>query len=178
MTEKAGLLGKIIMVAILLIMGSILVGVTADQTIKNTVKTSVVNETISLAPARNGTGSLNTSYVFSVAHPATGTNLEIAECLPRATFVMKNSTGATMAATTNYVLSESGDGTFNVTNVVPLNNSVSNTTYVSYSYCQDGYITNSDWAKTILNLVAGFLALMLFGGAVVVMYMIYKDVSE
>ena len=49
-----------------------------------------------------------------------------------------------------------------------------NTTYVTYTYCPNEYVT-SGWAKNITNLVPGFFVLALFIAAAFIIFYILRN---
>lgn len=148
-----------------------LISALAVQVDLKTTTASVVNETISIASARNSSGQLNTSKVFYPTYYATGWQKTDGDssCLPGNNgFVLLNSTGATMTNGTNYAVAS--DGSFTLLSVAPLNGTAtSNTTYVSYNYCPSDYV-NSSWGRTLLNLVIGMLCIAILIVGVIAAY--------
>jgi hypothetical protein len=175
--ENTGMLGKVILAAVLMIFGSVIIGVIADSTYPTTIKTSVASEVHNVLPTyaagRNVT-HINPTIVYSLTNKA---NTYGGNC-PITNFALKNSSGVAFTDTDDYVV-DTSKGTYTLVSsatavaTLPLAN---NNTYASYEYCGTGYV--SGWGGNILNMVAGFMALMLFGAAVAVMYSIYKDVAE
>jgi len=175
--ENTGLLGKIILAAVLMLFGAVIVGIIADSTYPATIKSlssSEVHNVLKTYATGRNTTDINPTVVYSLTNKE---NTYGGDC-PITNFVLKNSSGVAFTVTDDYIVSLS-DGTYKLVNsatalaTLPLAN---NNTYATYNYCGDNYV--SGWGGNILNMVAGFLALMLFGAAVAVMYSIYKDVAE
>lgn len=168
-------LGKVILAAVLMIMGAVLIGVIADNTIDKTTKNLVQAEQIALD--LKGYPHINTTKVYTVTNAPD--DWKVADC-PLTNFAIKNASGTAITLTTDYTVTLSA-GTFKLLDTTATNTTNNfygdnNKTYVDYEYCADDYM-NSSWGRSIMNLIAGFLALVLFGAAVGVMYSIYKDVK-
>lgn len=175
---------KLILAFVVLIVGLALIGSVANNTNSVTDKTGVSAETLDISSARLGTGSCPMSIDPTVALSLTNspTGWKTADC-PITNFVMLNQTGETATVTTDYVLFAS-NGTLLLKNttawVLPncsatgTGTETSNTTILSYIYCQDEYV-NIAWGRTILDLVAGFFALALLGISVGLFYGVAKD---
>src|SRR3990167_4740165 len=87
-----------------LILGAVLITVVADQVQTVTSKAGIANETISIASARPLAGNLsvNESKVFTIANPPTTWKIADADCAIN-DFALRNQTGATLTADTDYV---------------------------------------------------------------------------
>jgi hypothetical protein len=178
MKENIGLLGKVILAAVLMIFGAVIVGVVADASYGTTIKTIATSEVHNVLPTiatgRNST-AINATIVYTLTNAATTYG---SDC-PITNLVLKNSSGATFTDTTDYV-ADLSKGTYTLVNsahavaTLPVAN---NNTYATYSYCGPNYI-NSTWGSSIMNMLGGFMALLLFGAAVGIMYSIYKDVTD
>lgn len=170
-THGKGLLGKVILAAVLLIFGAVVVGIVADASYPNTIKTPVSKEAHALKnPAVTG---INTTAVYTV----TNSNTYGGDC-PLTSFSITNQSGSALTLTDDYTV-DLNAGTYQLKNTTATLGLVGayNNSYASYSYCGTGYV-NSTWGNSILNMVGGFMALLLFAAAVGVMYSIYKDVTD
>lgn len=146
---------------ILMAMGIIVALVILQQVFSSqtamTTKSNIVNETLSLSGARSGTGTINTSYYFNLANgcPETIGNWRLSggnDCDISVTRIY-NATGSLLTVNTDYVVNNtagagltactSSAGDIRFLNTLAVNNSGSNTTYVTYTYCADGYSTDS-----------------------------------
>lgn len=159
---------KIITAFVTLVLGIALMGSLATNTNTPTTLTTVTNEPISIVGARLTSGSINTSYTFTVANPPTG--WKVLDC-PLSSIVYGNSS-TDYVLTTDYALTAS-------TGVLTLVNSTrvfygGNSTLVDYSYCADSYL-NSSFGRSSLNLVPGFFAIALLLIGVGFTYSVLKD---
>jgi len=166
--------GKIIMAFFMVIVGVVLIATISNNSAAVTDKINIVNETVSIASARNLSGTtfaLNYSVDISVTNAPTG--WKSTDC-PLGSFSMVNQSGTAMTDTTDYDVDES-TGTLNFLNTLIANMSgTSNTTYASYTYCSDDYL-NSAWGRSVMNLIAGFFALALLGIGLTLFYGILRD---
>ena len=132
-----------------------------------TEKQTVTNETLDITSARINDTDVNSSVVFDV-----GKYAEIREgwqdqgdC-PMTGFAMINESGTAMTSGTDYVISGSGGNLTLRSEIGIVNGSIgSNTTYITYSYCDDGYAT-SGATRSIAEFIMIFAALGLLGFAV------------
>lgn len=171
-SEGKGMLGKIILGAVLIILGAVIISVVAEQALTKTDTRGVAAESHALTtPA---VGNINTTAMYTVNYPPTG--WKVADC-PITSFVIKNQSGGNqLTLTTDYTFN-SNNGTYYLKNTTATVQYIGafNKTYVDYKYCADDYL-NSSWGRTVLNMVAGFIAIMLLVAAAAVFYSIYKDV--
>jgi hypothetical protein len=141
------------------------VGTIASEGQKVTDLTGVVDETVSLSSVRDATdGGIIAGGNVSVAQ-AYGSDWRISDTDCTMTGVsIKNSTGGTLTVTTDYTF-DTSTGIITYVNTQDVNQSgLSNTTTVTYAYCQAGFLGES-WNRTVIDLVPGFfsLALLLIG---------------
>ena len=141
-----------------------------------TGKINVVSEVVDISDARNESGTtfdLNYSVDIIINSDNIPTGWKLTDC-PISTFSMTNLSGYDMISGTDYDF-VSTTGVLNFLNTATSNNSgMSNTTYASYDYCQDGYL-NIAWGRSIMNLIAGFFALAILGLGLGLFYSVAKD---
>ncbi len=134
--------------SIILSLMIILIALSFIQSVANTKeeqvsKTSVVNETLDISSARNESGTthaLNYSVDLTITNNPTG--WKTTKC-PLGSFTLSNASGYVMTDATDYDIDES-TGVVNFYNTLIANmTGNSNTTYASYNYCEDGYLTSS-----------------------------------
>lgn len=108
-------------------------------------------------------GAVNASYHFTLAGAVTtGTwKADYPECAV-STIILKNQSGSAMTLTAHYSF-VAGTAVMELVNTLPLNQSTSNSTTVSYDYCSADYVTG--WGQTVTNLIVGFFAIALVGAA-------------
>jgi len=164
---------KLVIAFFTMLLGIVLIGTIADSGSLHTNKFTV-NETLDIGPAVVGTSSatseINESVNLTLANAPTG--WKVADC-PITSFSMYNQSGSVLTVTTDYILTASA-GTLSLTNTTALNQSSSNDTQVSYTYCGDDYL-NLTWGRSIMNLVAGFFALAILGISLGLFYSVAKD---
>jgi len=177
---------KIVLAAMTILIGIILTGVIATQNYAKVSKTAVINETINIASARNSTGSINESVRFYPVHfieSASGWRYDdeysddsgcSADDLTTK-ITATNLSGTALTDPTDLVRVTSGYVTFK--NNVKLNGTgTSNITYFSYLYCPEDYLTQR-WSRSVINMVVGFMALLILIIGVYYFYDIFKEVS-
>ncbi len=178
---------KIVLAFVTLLVGVILVGVVASETIARTDKTIISNETITIdaQTAWNVTGAggcvSNQTYEH---YPANGpTGWKTTDCpLTSVEFGNANSTGSSgWTLDTDYQI-DLATGNVTLLNTTKVNDICSNdegntnTTYIDYTYCSDDYL-NLSWGRTVLDLVAGFFAIAILMISVGLFYSIGKDAN-
>lgn len=173
----------LILAFVALILGVVLIGSVATNTLATTTKSVAANELVTITDARLAGNQINESKWFTLTYGkpyATAWRSDTSGCTLTDLGVTNGST--TLVANTDYVLNTSwnGEGTattigdikfLNTTTTVE---SIPNTTYVSYSYCPDGYLTQA-WTRSVNNLVPGFFALALLIIAVGLFYSVARD---
>jgi hypothetical protein len=186
MKNKKGQLGVggiVVLVMGIVIALVILQAVFSSQT-QMTTKTNRVNESLSLAAARTGT-SINGTHYFNLANgcPFIIGNWRLSDtsdcALSGVTVMFAN--GTLLAANTDYVVNTTAgtnlaactqtQGDIRFINSSTLGASMANATVVSYTYCGDGYVTNSG-SRTIASLI-GLLA-----AVAVLTFVIYMGVKQ
>jgi len=80
------------------------------------------------------------------------------------TFEFRNQTNVTMVNGTDYVF-WADNGTFVLLDTPDMNTSEDNATYYDYTFCPEGYMTNSS-SRTVANLILIFAALGLVSFAI------------
>lgn len=137
--KTMGVLGTILMVFIAVIVGISLLRATADNVDEIVNTNTITNESF--------TGNIGqyVSLGFDDWASVQG---------------VRNHTGATLAANTDYVVNLTG-GSINIT-VAGNNSDASTTYYADYTFYPDNYVKNAP-ARTITNLVLIFGALAIIG---------------
>ena len=167
---------KIVIGFFMIIVGLALIGAIANNGDAVVSQKVVINETFDISDARNLTGTtfaLNYSVDITIASANIPSGWKTTECVLSG-FSLVNQSGTALTDTTDYDVAES-TGIVNFYNTLNANMSgTSNTTYVSYTYCPDGYLTIA-WGRSIINLVAGFFALAILGLGLGLFYSVAKD---
>jgi len=166
--------GKIILAFFMVILGVVLIGAIANGSDLVTSKTGIVNETVSIASARNNSGAdfdINSSAEIIIANAPSG--WKVTDC-PISSFSMKAENGTILVSATDYTLTAS-TGTLTFMNTSEVNQEgLTNVTTADYTFCPDAYL-NIAWGRSILNLIAGFVALAVLGVGLGLFYSIAKD---
>lgn len=168
---------KLIMAFVTLVIGIALIGVITTETGGVTSQDATLNETIDLTDYKSGminVSGINTTLVLDLDNAYTTSNWQYddGQCTVAVTsYAMDNATEAT--AGTDYNITANGglalfDSGFWHTE------SASNTTYITYTACQDDYMTLG-WGRSILNIVPGFFAIALLMVSLGLFYSIAKD---
>lgn len=167
-------MGKLIAGFIMLILGASLIVVIADNGLNVTDKNSVAAEVHAITVAA---GNVSETATYTVTNAPTG--WKSTDC-PITNFAIKNVSGLNpLTLTTDYTLTAS-TGVYQLKNTTATRaylyggSAPYNNTYASYTYCGDDYM-NLGWGRTSINLVAGFFALALLGGALGLFYSIAKE---
>jgi len=167
---------KIVIGFFMVIVGVVLIAAVANGSDLVTSKIDIVSETVDISDARNLSGAdfaLNYSVDITIVNPPS--DWKTTEC-PISGFSLTNESGTAMTDATDYDIDES-TGIINFYNTLIANmTGTSNTTYASYTYCQDEYL-NIAWGRSIMNLVAGFFALAILGLGLGLFYSVFKDVG-
>jgi len=120
-----------------------------------TNKNPVINETI-IMPRNATTDVINSSVVRTISQSGNAR----AACLIDNIAVVNSATGATFTSGGDYLFTPSaGTLVFYNTYVTQMANTT-NTTYVSYNYCQEGYNQDSS-SRTVAGLIGLFSVLIL-----------------
>lgn len=171
--EKDKTLATIISVSVLIILSVAFLTSLVTQTSVNTEKTVVSDEAIALEDTGNST--INTTAVYTVTNYPTSWKIE--DC-PLTLVYIKNQSGTALTETTDYVFNYSY-GTFTLKDTEAAEGLVGvfNNSYVTYSYCGDGYVSQS-WGRTVLNTTLGLLAIAILAVGVYFVYSLYKTEEE
>lgn len=170
-----GITGKLILGFLTLLIGAVLITVVASESLGVTDKTVIDEEAEAFTVTPVSSDSPNTTETHTVTNAPTG--WKVADC-PLTSVTIKNATGdAALTEDTDYTLTESA-GTWVFINSTAtqglVSNAAANTTYVTYTYCQDGYLTLG-WGRTVVNLVAGFFALAILLASIGIFFSVAKD---
>ena len=149
--DNTPLVGIMISVFIAILLGVVMLSISADQVnditgLKSTTDASVT-QTINLSAAV-------ATAATTVTEAPTGWKAN-GECA-LTNFVLTNSTGTALTLTTDYAV-DLDAGTYTLVNSTAVAALSDNVTIASYTYCPDGYQTGFGGAS--LNLVPGFFAL-------------------
>jgi len=160
---------------IVLIMGAVLIGTIASLTAEKTQIISIANESFDLSSLRvlSGGGGINDTLTLNVANAytsgwrLTGDLPEICNMSANVVLLNQSEEVVDYGSLQNFTMTFYGQVNLNNTEV--LNGTVSNGTFISYTYCEDGYLVDS-WNRSVLNLVPGFFALAILGAALYGIY--------
>ena len=188
MKDKKGQLGVggiVILVMGIVVVLVILQAIFGYQT-QVTTKTNIVNETLTKTAAISATGHINTSYWFALdgGCPQTTDNWRLTDTSDCALsgITVSLSNGTALVLNTDYVINSTGgvnhatctDGDLygDISFKDTLNvNKTDNATKISYTYCQDGYSTNSG-SRTMAGLIGLLSAIALL------VFVIYMGVRQ
>jgi len=120
-----------------------------------TEKQNITLEPFDMSPAIiSEVGSIHEGYNFTITNYPT--TWRITDC-PVTDFVLWNQTQSALAAD-NYTLNAS-TGKFSLKDSFVLNKSIAgNTSYISYFYCDEGYVASSS-GRTVTKLILVFAAI-------------------
>ena len=154
-----------------ILFGVVVISTMSDQT-QSTTTLNFHNDSLNLASAgyKNATGSINTTKNYTLTYPATEAWMrDNANCKdPALVVTLDNGTTQALTLTTHYTY-DSARSIVGFKNVQPLNSTGigANQTYLTYSTCPTGYMTES-WTRAVYNMVPGFFALGILGVALFV----------
>lgn len=170
---------KLLMAFLSIIVGVALLGQIATSSYAVTEPVYVIDEQLDISSARIADAKdLDNSVDLYVANAYTTsgdwrtTTSRPSECDISNDFTLQNQSGVTTTVTTDYTISEVG--VVNVNNVSILYAAPTNTTYVSYAYCETDYVTEG-WARSSITLVSGLFAIALLAVGVGLFYSLAKD---
>lgn len=133
----------------------------ATQSSEMTTKNNVVNESIDISTARNGTGGVNlTVSNFTIANVPTG--WKITKCPIESVLWGNLTTDKTVTSDYNFY---AASGILQVLPSAIMTVDFINTTFIDYTYCLDGYITSSS-GRSVTKLILIFSALGLVAFAI------------
>jgi len=156
--NKKGQLGTLVMIFIGVIVAIVLMGSVANIINPSTDLQTASNESVSLANFRVTDGSINTTYVHNLSnsYPALDWRLSESSC-NFASVVVLNQSNDTLTVTTDYVINAT-EGSITFKDVKAVNDTSSNSTLITYTYCDSGYNKDSS-SRTILSLILIFASL-------------------
>jgi len=125
-----------------------------------TDKQTVTNDTLTYAEAQSGDGQINATYQMNLTKAQDGWR---STSCPIVISSVTNSSGTAYTLTTDYLFTDS-IGNLTLVNTVKVNASLAsdNITYVSYTYCQEGY-NNDSGSRGMAGLIGLFSAMILLG---------------
>ena len=172
MVEKSTpVVGIIISVFIAVLLGVVMLSISADQVNDITDKQGYVEAAQAItmfAPIE-----VNITKVYTVTEAPTGWKLRGDDACPLTNFVLSNASGTALTLTTDYVVNLTA-GTYTMKNTTDTFSMDDNSTYATYSYCPDGY--QSGFGGSALNLVPGFFALaILVSVAFLIFWILRKE---
>lgn len=145
--------------AVLLVVGVIfaiaMLGAIINSQHQMTGKMDVNGETLDISNAVLVGGTINTTYQFNVTNENTGWKLSESQCAISG-FVIGNGSD-NFTVTTDYVFSTTY-GNLTLKDTTTMNLSGTNTTYLYYEYCDDGYNKDSS-SRSIAGLISLFAVL-------------------
>lgn len=152
--------GMIVIAVMAIIAGIVLLEEIFNQQSVQTTKANSVNETFNIAGARAGGGNLtinitdvDSNYTISEQSDA----WKQQNC--PLTGISYGNASNVWTLNTDYTVN-ANKGVISILNSASTNSSQSNVTYVSYTYCRDGYNTNSG-SRSIAGMIGLFSALAL-----------------
>lgn len=162
---------------VFLIVGIALIGAVASGVNVVTDRTNVADEFVDISSSKVGQleGRVNESISnYTLINNPTG--WKSIEC-PLAVFSIENATDDdyTLILGTDYELFNF-EGIVRFLNSSTMNVTLGNNTYVTYTYCADGYL-DSSWGRSVLNTVPGFFALALLGISLWLFYSVFASVG-
>lgn len=173
----------LVLAFIMLVVGSVFAAQIATSTNEKTDKTIAYDESYDLVAAgcinatEGGTinGTQDAGCNITVAHAPTGWKLYDTDSCPLTNVVVNNGSTAVanLVAGTDYN-AFLDVGIIQMLNTTDTDEGFYNTTVIDYTYCGDEYI-NSTWARTVLDLIAGFFVLALLGGSLWLFYNVFRD---
>lgn len=151
-------IGMIVMLFVGIIVAVALFVPIMNTTAQMTTKQSGDNQSVSTVTGFIDGNNVNETFNYSIY---TQSAWKVLEC-PLTSVVIRNGVGTDLVADTDYTLDAANArySLLNTTDTVP--DTALNLTYVDYTYCADGYNTNSG-SRTIANLVLIFSALAILG---------------
>jgi len=167
-------IGAIILLFVGIIVVLAILPTIADNTTLMTTKSVISRETTTIP--RNTTGGINSSYVITVAQaPVAGDWQYVGGTRDCGLGILNVTTnnGTLCVANTDYVWIPV-NGTLRFYETGRINNTGSNTSFVSYDYCDDAYVGDQA-AGTVTGLIIVFAALGLFG---FVIYYFWKEIGD
>jgi len=161
----------LVSVSVLVILAIAFLSSISDQTLLNTQKTAVSNESVSIASVNNIDGhDINETVVITLANAPTGWKATDSDCYI-SNLVLRNATGSTLTLTTDYIPTLSA-GTFTLVNTTSTYSPTVNYTYADYEYCSDNYMADS-WARSVLNTNVGLFVIAILIAVVLVVYLLF-----
>ena len=130
----------LIIAIIIILIGIALITSAANTKATQTKMLTMTNDSITYAGVE-AEGQINASYQMNITKAQTG--WRTTGC-PISSYSLTNSTGEDYTETTDYVFTDAY-GNFTLVNTAKVNASLQsdNLTYVSYTYCDEGYLTSS-----------------------------------
>lgn len=159
-----------------LMIGLAIIGTVATSSLDKTTKDNVVDESYNLtgigcydAGQVNGTEDTDCNITLVYAP----TSWKVLDC-PLTKVVVTNTAGTALNLDTDYNLFAS-QGIVAMLNTTDTNETnMGDDVLIDYTYCADDYL-NSDFGRSVTNLLPGFFALALLGIALLLFYSVAKN---
>ena len=166
---KTNTVTVIVTSAILVILAIAFLTSIVSQTALNTDKTRVESEAIALVGM--DVDSIDPAQTYTVANYPTSWKEE--DC-PLTSVVIADGSGTALTVTTDYVVNATY-GTYALKNTTATQGLIGslNNSYVSYTYCGDGYL-NTSWGRSILKTNIGLFAIAIFLIGVLLVHLLLK----
>ena len=170
MEKNTPLVGIMITMFIAVLLGAVMISISADQVNDVTGLKAVADEAT--------THTINYSAIIAtdtvtLAQAPTGWKADSTDGCALTNFVLANSTGTALTVTTDYVV-DLAAGTYYLTNSTTVQALGDNVTDASYSYCPDGYQTG--FSATSIKLIIGFFALaIMVSVAFLIFYILRRE---
>jgi hypothetical protein len=164
----------LVLAFVTLIIGVVLISTVASEALGVTTKTNIADESTNLSTISCYTGGEvnETLAACNITVTNNPTGWKSNDC-PLTNVVVTNNTGTALVLDTDYNL-------FASTGIVKMLNTTDTTlaatagvVKIDYTYCGDDYL-NLSWARTFVNLIAGFFALALMLISVGLFYNVAK----
>lgn len=138
----------------------------AEEQQSMTDKLITTNETFNYSSARNATAywDINETTQFQLEHRPAANSWEQDNCRPSSISFLNANGNATLTNATDYVINTS-NGTFHLMNTTVLINASGNETYVTYTWCDEGYIDDTG-GRAVAALIVLLAVVGLLGFAV------------
>ena len=167
---------KLMMAFVTLIIGIVLLGVVSIESADVTSKDIAQNETVDLVNYKNlaNVSQINTTYVIPLdnAYATTDWQSDDGGCdFVVNLFALANATPVVDGTDYN-ITSDGGLSLFD--SAMWHTETMSNSTYITYTYCEDEYMTLS-WGRSVMVLIPGFFAIALLMVSLALFYSIARE---
>jgi len=174
--EKSSTIKVLISAMVLIILAVAFLTAIADQSNLSTQRTLIDDETHNLATCVSVTDAegweineSNSACNITVTNAPTGWKQEDCQL---GVVVVENGTGTALTLDTDYAVF-ADTGIIQMLDTTATENLTGNNTYLDYSYCGDGYVSQS-WGRTVLDTNVGIYAIAVLVIVVLLVYTLLK----